>query len=373
MRTGILIVLSLSACGDNRETLAPPDAAPSIDAALEPPAAWGPPRCDRVRGPAAVTFSDDGGATMASQGDSLVGQHRTTGVIALATPNALIASHDATALRSEDAGCTWQAIGALAGDLILTAAGDTVFGYVDNQPTLARIEGAVVTALPDHVTGVIGLGVDHADARHVRLVDAVGLVWDSTDRGSTWKMIGVPAFVNRSLYRAAFAADDLDHIIVGASSANAAVSTDGGATWTPSTGFSSGLFALPANVMYVGFAPSKADVVWAAGVDNTDHVKRVWRSTDGGLTFTAAVSEPDILLPNGKPMFPHPTDADVLFSTAGAAVGDHGTDIFRYDAAAGELTLLHSGFHDIEAVAFLPGDPHWMWFGRTSTALGLRE
>ncbi len=41
----------------------------------------------------------------------------------------------------------------------------------------------------------------------------------------------------------------------------------------------------------------------------------------------------------------------------------YGTDVYRYDAATGMLTLTHNSYDDINAIAFWPGDPRVMYVG----------
>jgi hypothetical protein len=367
----LLAVLGAAACGDDGGSGDAIDAAitidaPGTDAAGDPdapdPAVWAPPACTSVIGTGAVTFTHDEGATLAPRDQTLSGVRYTMGLVALSTPNALLAVHNQRVLRSDDAGCHWHDIGAAGGNVVLVAAGERAYGYVDNDVTLLRIDGETITPLRNHATGVVGMAADDRNADHLRLVDSDGQVWDSVDAGGTFTPIGRRAAVDAIIYRGAFSPGDLDFVIAGASTVGAQVSHDGGATWTRSLGLSTG----NANAMNLAMSPVDPNVVWAQGVDLATDVHTIWRSVDGGAHFAAVLTEAEMSMTNGMPLFAHPTDANLLYATFGTYFQGYGTDIFRYDGSTDTLTLTHNAFHDVIAIAFLPGDPSWMYFGITS-------
>lgn len=369
----LLSLLLAAACGDDRPA-APleVDARPGsrIDApAADAPPAWGPPACAEVTGTAAVTFTHDDGATLAPARDTLTGVRYTMGLVALATPNAVLASHAGHVLRSDDAGCSWRDLGDAGGDLVLVAAGASAFGYGDNQPLRVRIDGDRIVRLPDHPPGIVGLAVDRRYPRRVRIVDADAQLWESLDGGAAWAPIGVrPITTSRIVYRGAFATDDLDHVVVGASFTGAHVSRDGGATWTTATGLAPGIVPGASSAMNLAFAGADGAIVWATGINLDDGSRHVWRSTDGGVSYTDLVTQPEMTITNGMPIFPHPTNVDVLYATFGTYVQDHGTDLYRYDASTDAVALHQNAFQDVRAIAFLPSDPSWMWLGASRTA-----
>jgi hypothetical protein len=47
----------------------------------------------------------------------------------------------------------------------------------------------------------------------------------------------------------------------------------------------------------------------------------------------------------------------------GQTIQDFGTDLWRFDAALGDVRLMHHDFDDIDAIAFSPADPSVMYFG----------
>lgn len=335
------------------------------------PPLWQPPACDSVIGTGAVSFSHDEGATLAPMDQQIVPVTYTFGLVALSEPGFLLASSKAEILASTDAGCTWHSIGPASGpnssSLRLQAAGDVrAYGWGDNDIALLRVDGEAITALkapfayPD---GVVGLGVDPADPDHVRIGDTAGRLWDSTDAGATFDPIGVAAIPGDLLaYRAAFDPAALDHVLFGTLVDGVLVSDDGGANWTPAAGLGPG----DANGFNLVVSPADGAVVWVEGLDledpNDATARHIWRSTDGGLGFTAVVDSDDATLYNGNHLFAHPTDPDVLYFVFGSNFGNYGTDLFRYDHADGTITTTHNKWHDT-VIAFMPGDPTWLWLG----------
>ena len=369
-RSLLLPLLVLGACGDNGSDQV--DAAVTVDG--NDVTTWAAPACAEVSGTGAVTFTHDQGATLAASDTQLVPTTYTFGVVALGRANTLVAASGNDILRSTDAGCTWTRIGDSGdGTMVLVAAGDDrAYGFGDNRTVLARIDGDTVTPLTDPGTpGVVGLGVDPADPDHVRIGDGAGQLWDSTDAGVTWVRIGSPAATETSLaYRAVFDPRDLDHALFGLLGDGVAVSTDPEARWQSATGLAPDGRA---NGFNLAVSPVDGNVVWAEGLDigigDEESVRHVYRSTDGGATFTAVIDEADAILFNGNPLFPDPADADILYFTFGASFQNYGTDIFRYDAGDDSITHTHNAFHRVNAIAFLPGDSSWMWLGLSLEAI----
>jgi hypothetical protein len=388
--------LGLAACGDDDGPSGTPDGSTagtdaqggdaqlSIDGPLPDgaPTGWQPPACDTIHGTGAVTFSRDEGATLAPTDVQLSGVVYTMGLVALDLPGRMLAAFDSGILYSTDSGCSWSRIGDSDRTPKLTAApGGRAYGFVDNDVKLIRVDAAgdspIITILaPPHIggsTSVIGLGVDQGDptGAHLRLGDSNGQLWESTDAGESWDFIGVPAVEPGKIlgYRIAFDPADLDHALFGEAGGGAHVTIDGGATWVSSTGLS----ATPdgrANAFQLAVSPADPNVVWAQGIDLADldpeHARQMFRSTDGGFTFTSLFHEtPEVTLVNGPTMAPHPTDADILYFVFGTNYANEGTWIYRYDDSTGQVTRQHNTYHDVFAITFLPGDPSVMYLGLT--------
>jgi hypothetical protein len=331
---------------------------------------WQKPACDSVTGTGAVTFSADLGTTLAPMDQVIVPVHYTFGLVALGKPGAMLAGSGGQILASDDAGCSWHSIGEASGGntpaVRLVAAGDTrAYGFGDNDSVLVRVDDEVITKLgsPAGQEGIVGLGVDPDDPDHVRIGDTMGRLWDSTNAGLKFDLQGTPAPANSWAYRAAFDAHDLDHVVFGVISKGAYVTTDAGGKWTQSTGLSA---KDNANGFHVVVSPVQGDVVWLEGYDLSDNddakARHIYRSEDGGLTFTPVVDSDEATLYNGNHLFAHPTDPDVLYFVFGSNFQGYGTDLYRYDHAAGKITLTHNMWHDT-VITFLPGDPSWIYLG----------
>ena len=351
-------------------------AADTTDTSTGEGATWQPPNCAAVTGTGAVTFSADQGATLAPMDQKITPVTYTFGLVALGKPGAMLAGSGEKLLASSDAGCSWHEIGFGGGPntpaLRLRAAGDTrAYGFGDNDAVIVRVDDEVITKLssPADKEGIIGLGVDPDDPDHVRIGDTAGRLWDSINAGATWSPLGVSAFGNSFGYRTAFDPHDIDHVLFGALGVGVLTSFDGGANWKSATGLGPG----DANGFNLVVSPVAGDIVWVEGLDLADPndatSRHIWRSEDGGLSFTAAVDSDDATLYNGNHLFTHPTDPDILYFVFGSNYGNYGTDLFRYDHATAKISVTHNMWHDT-VVEFLPGDPSWMYLGLSIEPLG---
>lgn len=345
---------------------------------LAPSDTWQIPSCRLVAGNDGVTYTRDEGATYTPTARPLTGTSYSAGVVALGAPNVLLSTTNSRIYRSTDAGCVWIQIadlGAASGYELLTlaaAGADRAYVWADNRGVLFRLDGRTVTTLKSPAVSILGLAVDPADANRVRLGDDRGQIWESVDGGVTWNPVGNPSVTNGLwAYRVAFDPLDLDHVVVGAVHTGTAATFDGGRTWTTSTGLSTSIDDTRVNVFNVVVSPADPRVVWAVGIDlataDTDpgRGRYIFRSEDGGLTFTRALHEEGgIILVNGPTMAAHPADPDVLYFVFGTYYGNYGTDLFRLDAATGQVTVNHNAYyHGINAIEFSPADPAVMYLG----------
>ena len=324
------------------------------------------PACD-VRGTAAVTFTRDEGTTLAPT-SPLTGTVYTYGLVALGN-GVLVAEHAGDFLRSRDHGCTWTVIGAAPTSIMrMVAGGGRVYAWADNNRQLARIDDDdTITVLEPPGIGVLKGAHVHADGRLTLALDAT--LVSSTDFGATFDRGTVPALVGDDanlVYRAIFAGKDGDHVVIGAASVGARVSFDGGRSWTASTGLS---VSGRANLFEGSFSPTNDDVLWAMGLDIDESLatpntsKHIYRSTDGGLTFSKVLTEGgDVVLVNGPTMAASPTNDNVFYFVFGTYFQGFGTDLYRV-VADGTFTRTHNDNHDISAIAFAPDDDDTMYLG----------
>ena len=326
-----------------------------------------------ISGTAAVTFTHDEGESLIPTCDRLQGVNYTYGLTALDTPNTMLAVHGSSLLRSSDAGCSWQSIATLEEwdfpPSLVAAKGGNAYAWSDNRDFLVRIEGETVTKLRAPVMSILGIGVDRNDGARLRVGGDDGTVWESVDSGDTWTFLGGLRSDAPFLYRFLFNPSNLDHIVVGTGVKGAFVTMDGGESWTASSGLGSSQ-----NVFNGAISPADGDVVWIMGINLSEsdanvesRGRHIYRSTDGGLTFTSVVdASAEVTLVNGPVMAAHPEDPDVLYWIFGTHIFDYGTDIFRYDAGSGTLSKTHNGYGDINSIVFSPASPSVMYFGLES-------
>lgn len=339
---------------------------------------WQLPSCRHITGTGAVTFTGDDGAKLEPSTVPLHGIGYTFGLAALETPNRLLAQHNGTILRSDDAGCSWIALGDYRVPLLTfaSAPGDKVFAWGENTRNLTRIaaNGHASSLTVPKIPGILGLGVDPAREDHLRVGGADGTIWDSIDGAHTWKLIGtLPAGgVLRIVYRFAFDPHNLNHIVAGLATEGSYVTTNGGRTWTKSSGLSSSHGKV--NVFNIVISPVDASIVWAMGIDLTQldngapgEGRHIYVSRDGGKVFTPVIAQNSrVTLINGPLMAAHPADSNILYFVFGTYFQNYGTDLFKYDLLTHRLTKTHNQFHGISSIVFSPVDPSLMYLGLIS-------
>jgi hypothetical protein len=328
----------------------------------------GLPPCVAVDGTPGVTFSRDGGATLAPVTQKLEGIAYSYGLAAMTT-ELLLATHKQTLSTSEDAGCTWRAVATLEGEQfyrIVPAPSGLAYIWDDNREYLARYDARITTLTKLRAPAAsIGLGVDPGDGRHILLGATDGAIWESRDAGDSWsKISSLPAQQLPINYRFAFDPSNVNHVVVGAAG-SAYYTTNAGRTWFQSDTMRG------VNVFNVVIAPSDGNTVWAMGLNLAEsdanvpsHGDHIYLSRDGGATFFPVVDgSADVHLINQPVMAAHPTDANVVYFIFGTYFQGYGTDIYRYDDATKSVTTFHNDYDDINAIAFSPRDPRVMYFG----------
>jgi len=306
-----------------------------------------------------LTWTFDDGATLAPTTTGPEVNAYTFGIGIVATdPNRIWAEHAGTLWRSEDAGCTWSPATTLDDPWWVYAAqpSGVLWGYASNGRSVMRIEGDVVDV---HTVDqpALGIGADPADPL-TALVGGPNDLSVTTDGGATWSTLAGPGV---TAYAWAFDPADVGRIVVGTMSDGAWYTHDRGRTWAHATGLGSG----NTNIFTVTWSAADPDVVWAEGLDvdemdsgAANQGRHVWRSGDGGATFTSVVEQTvDVVLTNGFASATPPDDADAFYFTFGTSFGGEGTHLYRYDHAAGVVTSTHSDWSGASALAFSPVTP----------------
>jgi len=319
-----------------------------------------------ITGTPAITFTRDFGATLTPIAEKLSGTAYTYGLTPTDEPNTFMAFHKNQLLTSTDAGCSWRLVTEINGadfpPTLTAAKGGRVYIWSDNREFLARYDshGAVTLKPP---AAFIGFAADKTNGDRIRGGGNDGTIWESTDAGATWSMLGRLGG-NPLYYRFAFDPNDLDHIVAGKASESAFVSRDGGRTWSASSGFKS------ANVFSLVVSPADSNYVWAEGLETANSDRHIFLSTDGGTSYRAVIDgSASVQLINGNLLAAHPTNRNVLFFVFGSFFQGYGTDLFRYDAAANMLNVTHNDYHDIDAIAFSPTEPNLIYLGLENVAV----
>jgi photosystem II stability/assembly factor-like uncharacterized protein len=186
-------------------------------------------------------------------------------------------------------------LGTAAGGVwITTDGGQTWAPLTDSQPSLAIGALAIDPNNPNTIYAGTGEADYSGDSYY-----GEGLL-KSTDGGSTWTQISAP-FVNTSGAAAPFAQIAIQpgnsSVLLAATESGVYHSTDAGATWTNQ---------LPSYASAVIFDPTNANVAYVGmnGYFNSivlpSVTAAIYKSTDGGVTWTALTGSTSSPLPSGK-------------------------------------------------------------------------
>lgn len=306
-----------------------------------------------------ASVSDDGGASFAPR-QPQPGYHLAWGLAATDVPERLLMHADSGFWISHDDGCTWFRFADSDGVLLSIATGPGGWAYawpvngngasvyalfpLDKAP-LGYV--AVGSAAPPG--DLVGFGVDASDAQRVRAIDGNGQIYDSINGGRTWRAIGVPAEQGSAIgYVGAFDPQDLDHAVFGQSTAGGAVTFDGGQTWTPVTGLSTGR----ANFFNAVISPVDGATVYGAALDLEENLaghpsggRHIYVSNDGGQTFTPVLDHnaDGVLLQNQPLMLADPVHADVVHFVFSVQPLFGGTRFYAYNQLSDGLTIAFNG------------------------------
>jgi len=342
------------------------------------PDEWTVPDCDRIIGTNTVTFTTDGGLTLAET-RRLSGTVYNYGLVTLDVPNTLLASSIAgnrtTIWRSEDAGCSWDAVATLPITELLTleaGPGDVAYGWSHGRKAFYRIEGQDVVELASPLY-IYGLGVDPADALHIRVGTPGCQLLESFDGGQTWAPLGGPAYtVSTVLFTVGFDPSDFDCALCGTKGAYR--TTDAGQSWSRIDPFDYEDIDL---VYLFKFSAADPNRVWArASLETmTNYSRQIMVSSDGGATFESAIMQGEeamdqfgnmqqVILTNRPTMGARPDQPDIFYLAFGMSFQSVGSNIFRYDLRNDELSVAHiDGLDGIDALAFNPADADVMYLG----------
>lgn len=371
---------------------APTDAAPTdssstdsatdsaaADAATDTgtPAGWALPACTTPTGAPGVAFGPGFGKTLQISATPLSpGKTYTMGLAALQPPGVMLAEHAGTFYRSTDSGCTWTSVGAAPSSpmRIVPGKGDRAYAFYDNGAELARIDGATVNTLKSPVANILGIGTDRSQHDVVRVGDTLGQLWHSADGGNLWLKIGKPAVTSGSGYRVAFSPLNPDRVLFGTMTSGLWLTVDAAKTWTQVT-FTGAMAPANINGMNAVFSPLDDSVAWAMAIDLTEGLKQpsktngkyIWRSTDGGTSFTkivAHLSNNDVTITNGVHLIPDATDLKVVRWTFGTCFSGYGTNIYRAVAKPTvELTWVNHPVAGLVELIHHPADPTLLVLG----------
>lgn len=341
-------------------------------------ASWHRPHCETVEGDGSVSFTRDGGRTVAPTTGVMRPVRYVMGLEALARPNHLLAVDDRGRLaRSIDAGCSWSAFASLSSQgtwSISPAADGTAYVWKFRGDRVYRVDGTNVTEGPafdaEHLGGLVTLTADRRQPWHLRGVTKEGRVLDSRDSGRSFRSIGAApvkaAGANFLLYDAKVAPSRLNTIVVGITDVGAFSSTNGGRTWRRTEIGQSGD---KVNGFTVAMSPIDPRIVYLQALNVTEMQRggpgggrHLYRSTDGGRSFGPVADHGgDVTITNGGLVVPSPWNRDVVYFEYGDPV--YRTSLYTLDTRTGGLSIAFNPHDSIKSIAFNPGARDVMYLG----------
>jgi len=241
----------------------------------------------------AVLRSDDGGNTWKAYGNGLSTANRVVDVVTVdpVTPNVLYAGIGSALVVSTDGGENWTSEG---------------FGNGLGQGRLTVI---VVNPFNHDVVFVGG---------------QFGSVYKSVDSGRNFQQLAFNT--GRGTYGMAAHPTQEDVYLVGINSFDAAImKTTNGADFQSS---SAGLVFGGADSAYsaIVYAPSNPNIVYTgSGYEDDGNAKGIFKSTDGGKSWTGIINGLSVNPTTGFPhyvksMAVHPTNEDIVFAASGGGL-----------------------------------------------------
>ncbi len=253
----------------------------------------------------------------------------------------LYAGTESGLFRSDDSAASWRATGfqgAPAALAIAPSAPATLYGADAGAVYRSDDGGGSWALLSDFstVATLSALAVDASSAQHVYL-GGWGVIFISRTGGQRWRQ--VPVLAASQVY--ALAADPARAgSVFAATGGGVLVTRDGGGHWSPVAGLPIGAYTA------VGFAFGAPGTVYAA----TDRARgRLWKSTDGGVTWNLVLSGSPFTAVIGDPL--RPQRAYVAATPDGVLHGP-------LDGAAGGSWQAQQAGLDASAVSALAIDPH---------------
>lgn len=346
---------------------------------------WTVPTCSTIRGVPTVGYTTDDLATMTDNDTPAGFGLATHSVVAFQKAALLLAEYDGAILRSRDGGCRWSDFATVPASQtplkMVAGAGTRGYGYAFvRSRVFYRIDASgnprnrVVATAKGAPSDVVMVTADPVDPDYVRMAGADGRIYESFDGGEVWGWFGTPAIpagVSSWVYFAAFDPADPNHVVFGLGGEGVRTTTDGGLTWTTATGLSA--TGGPRNSFSGVISPADSSVVYVMSLDLDESAagapsrgRHIYRSDDGGLSFTPVVDDgPGLTLINGPVLAAHPTDPDVLYTSYGQRVRNPpGMWLYRYDHATGTVgSNMDTRYFGIRAIEFSPADPSVLYLG----------
>jgi photosystem II stability/assembly factor-like uncharacterized protein len=344
---------------------------------------WSVPTCSTIKGIPSVGYTTDDLATMTDNNVAAGFALGSFAVVAFEPPGLLLAEYGGTIFRSRDGGCRWSTYATLPGDSplkMVRGAGTRGYGFsFIPRRSFYRIDASANPRNRLKVSEkgapweVVAVAADPLVPDHVRMAGQNGQIYESFDGGELWGPVGVSAFppgVNSFVYFAAFDPADPNHVVFGFGLEGVRVTTDGGQTWTTASGLSA--TGGQRNAFSGAISPADSNVVYVMSLDLDESAagvpsggRHIYRSDDGGLSFTPVVDQgPGLTLTNGPLIVAHPTDPDVVYSSFGARVGQPGVWLYRYDHFTGTVTINQDNrYFGLRAIEFNPADPSVLYLG----------
>lgn len=316
-----------------------------------------PPVCDRIHGATGILLIESAEGEIhfptAAPDESTV----TSSVAGPLADGTWLAVAGSAVIASADEGCNWDTTGGslpASGEWELVVSGATAWAF-------DRLSGAMATSLDGGLswsassTGspVFGsAGADPAVSGRLRAVTAQGVV-GSDDGGASWSPLGSAPPGGVASGGDTYAAAPDTHVVI--TPTGLAITRTSGESWVEAA---AELVADGVVIHRVAFSVDSPDILWVSG--EQEGFSALFRSIDGGQTFSDVATSRSLDLEPDAPLWPIPGAPNEVLSAWGTSEDNYGINVYHVVAGDHIATTKVGAYYHVNDAAFA-SDGRWVF------------